>query len=470
MATVAHYIRSEYVPDIDRDRLSREAAHGQTPEDPVDPWQTEPSSAGFFDSRRLANAPPPTFVPAHLPCDEWGTPARAQPAAARATASDPRHGDVATWYRSLGRQGAAADVRQRPLPPPPASSITRCHPSLEAAPGPPSSLPPPVAAPAPAPAPAPASSPSPANAIANANDTGAGAGALSSSARRVPHEGDRDWFISRAISQALSASAPPTPRPSAGGGGGGSLAEMLARHPPSARPFRPPVFLHLGPSNKGWAMLQNQGWSEGEGLGAASASRVGGGGGDARAGTSRLTKEERKAKGTRSDSPSHEGTTEEAEMEHVLLVDDDDDDDDDPVIEVRRKTPAPVIDLTQCDIEEEEGDEDDAEHDRPSSLSPSPPLSPSPSLAPIPFPASAADPIIDRTTSDPRAAQTALLTPLPAILKSDRLGIGLKARTESSGSGGAYRTTIKRVTHSDAALAAHLKAAEHMRRTQQAAR
>jgi len=151
-------------------------------------------------------------------------------------------------------------------------------------------------------------------------------------------------------------------------------------------------------------------------------------------------------------------------MEEVLVLVDDDK--DDPIIEVRRKRPVPVIDLTRSDTEEDEGndddddssendDENDAEHD----------YSHSPSPSPIPLPATseATDP-----PSDPRAAQTALLTPLPTILKSDRLGIGLKAKTESigSGGGGAYRTSVKRVTPNAAALAAHLKAAEDMRRTQ----
>ena len=49
----------------------------------------------------------------------------------------------------------------------------------------------------------------------------------------------------------------------------------------------------------------------------------------------------------------------------------------------------------------------------------------------------------------------ALLTPLPTVLKSDRLGIGLKAKTV-----GPYKTSQKRVTHNAAALAAHAKANE----------
>ena len=52
----------------------------------------------------------------------------------------------------------------------------------------------------------------------------------------------------------------------------------------------------------------------------------------------------------------------------------------------------------------------------------------------------------------------ALLTPLPTVLKSDRLGIGLKAKTV-----GPYKASQKRVTHNAAALAAHVKANEERR-------
>ena len=65
------------------------------------------------------------------------------------------------------------------------------------------------------------------------------------------------------------------------------------------------------------------------------------------------------------------------------------------------------------------------------------------------------------TDSDPRGAQTALLMPLPTILRPDRLRLGLKVKTEDP-----YRTSVKRVTPDAAALAAHVKAAEDMRHTQ----
>jgi len=59
-------------------------------------------------------------------------------------------------------------------------------------------------------------------------------------------------------------------------------------------------------------------------------------------------------------------------------------------------------------------------------------------------------------------ARKALLTPIATVLKSDRLGIGLKAKTV-----GPYKASQKRVTHNAAALAAHVKAAEESRKRKQ---
>ena len=59
----------------------------------------------------------------------------------------------------------------------------------------------------------------------------------------------------------------------------------------------------------------------------------------------------------------------------------------------------------------------------------------------------------------PSPHSTPLLTPIPTILKSDRLGIGLKAKTF-----GPYKESKKRVTHNQAALAAHIRANEEMRK------
>jgi G-patch domain len=175
-------------------------------------------------------------------------------------------------------------------------------------------------------------------------------------------------------------------------------------------------------------MLQNQGWSEGEGLGAGSKSSL-------RRRSNAHAKEtlQEKGKKTRLDSlsppapapmlptsPAQEPATKEEQEEEIII----DDDDDDPIIEVRKKAPVPMIDLTQSDTEDPGEDDDDDDIYSPAS-SPAPPNVSSPTDPDAP--------------GDPRAAQTALLTPLPTILKSDRLGIGLKAKTE-----GPYRSSVKR--------------------------
>jgi hypothetical protein len=186
-------------------------------------------------------------------------------------------------------------------------------------------------------------------------------------------------------------------------------------------------------------MLQNQGWSEGEGLGASSSSNQPtislGGNDDAL----NRTKKDNVRKRTR--LVQEEQATEEQGQEVVLV-----DNDDDPIIEVRKKVHVPIIDLTQSDAEEDEEDDEEDDDNTDDDSSPVPP---------------AMGPTAIATNSDPRAAQTALLTPLPTVLKSDRLGIGLKAKTE-----GQYRSSVKRVTHNAAALAAHIKASEDLRRAQ----
>ena len=60
---------------------------------------------------------------------------------------------------------------------------------------------------------------------------------------------------------------------------------------------------------------------------------------------------------------------------------------------------------------------------------------------------------------DSTSGRKALLTPLPTVLKSDRLGIGLKAKTV-----GPYKASRKRVTHNASALAAHIRAAEELKK------
>ena len=138
--------------------------------------------------------------------------------------------------------------------------------------------------------------------------------------------------------------------------------------------------------------------------------------------------------------PSQERPTKEEE-EEILI----DDDDDDPIIEVRKKAQVPMIDLTQSDTEDEA--EDDEDEDNRDTVNEN-------NNDAIDSPDSASTSDRDH---DPRGKQTALLTPLPTILKSDRIGIGLKAKTE-----GPYRSSVKR---RDAARSANAAAvAEDMRR------
>ncbi|KAB5595889.1 hypothetical protein CTheo_653 [Ceratobasidium theobromae] len=72
-----------------------------------------------------------------------------------------------------------------------------------------------------------------------------------------------NWFISRALSNLPADAAPAR---------SSSLADMLEQAPPSLeKPVQPPVFLHLGPNNRGWGMLRRHGWEEGQPLGLGSA-------------------------------------------------------------------------------------------------------------------------------------------------------------------------------------------------------
>jgi len=211
-------------------------------------------------------------------------------------------------------------------------------------------------------------------------------------------------------------------------------------------------------------MLQNQGWSEGEGLGPGRKSN------DAHAKKETLrTEKEKGKKKMRFDSQppsapasilpistslSQERATQGEQEEEILI----DDDDDDPIIEIRKKAHVPMmIDLTQSDTEsDDEGEDEDDNNDTIDENDDDDDLNLNSRATPT-----SSKTHIESTSDDPRATQTALLTPLPTVLKSDRLGIGLKAKTE-----GPYHSSVKRVTHNAAALAAHVKAAEDRRRTQ----
>ncbi|KAF8158866.1 hypothetical protein K438DRAFT_326864 [Mycena galopus ATCC 62051] len=209
-----------------------------------------------------------------------------------------------------------------------------------------------------------------------------------------------NWFIMNAIT-AQSEPAPPVGVPS-------TLADILAREPPPLPhevKYKPPVFLALGPANKGFTMLQNSGWSEGEPLGPDFARRP-----SARD----IASQDMIA--TLSGNP----------METMVKVEA-----LDGPTGNRKGTvvPTEIIDLTMSDSESEESGVDEQN--------------------------------IDNASIGGHAgpSRKALITPISTVLKSDRLGIGLKAKTI-----GPYKASQKRITHNAAAMAAHVKAAEALRK------
>jgi len=110
--------------------------------------------------------------------------------------------------------------------------------------------------------------------------------------------------------------------------------------------------------------------------------------------------------------------------ESVTKTEEVEEDMDDDVKEIRR---VEVVDLTLSDSEEEK-EEEGQNHDRDAN-----------------------------PTFNPH--HTALITPIATVLKSDRLGIGLKAMTT-----GPHKASLKRVTHSAEAIKAHNRANEAVQR------
>ncbi|KAG1745983.1 uncharacterized protein EDB91DRAFT_135963 [Suillus paluster] len=335
MATVAHHIRSDYNPE-DRERLEKET--GQIPIDEAEEWNTAPT---FSAARR---APPPSFVPARIQYDEWGSAVSLTHAISSNT--PPPDSGTSKWYRALTRDNSVSGNVN--LPPARPSS-------------------------------APSEAPKPKTEATTKNN----------------------WFIKRAL-QSEPSTKPSSPAP--------SLADLLARDPPplpSEGRFVPPVWLAIGPSNKGFNLLQKSGWNEGEGLGA------------------------HVARPPRPRSPAHKSNGAESISYAPLRGASVPAGDQKP-----RDIQPDLIDLTQSDSESE--DDFESFHQ-----------SPSLPLVPVSSAYKGTDP----------HSQKSLLTPIPTILKSDRLGIGLKAKTE-----GPYKQSKKRVTHNQAALASHIRAAEELRR------
>lgn len=380
MATVTHYIYSYYDA---KDREALEIATGQTSshqhteveDDSADPWQTESS---FGARRRLANAP--RFVPAVFSYDEvnnmMGIPKHLLTPPTR---EEPKS-EVSAWYRSLtsSRSSPGSELESNSAAPPPRASTAPAEhsPLLIDSTSQPTSQP---AEPAAKP-------------------------------RIRPDK--NNWFITRALRSEPS-SKPATPAP--------TLADILAREPPalsSQQAVKPPVFLALGPSNRGWSMLQQQGWNEGEGLGANAPRR------QPKPSIAATTSTRSRAKGKEVDR----GLVKQEELEVQLDLDGE-------ISEVRK---VEVVDLTLSDSDDDNEAYEKLDTERSPSSEPQQPV----------------------TSTEPLEAHSKpILTPIPTILKSDRLGIGLKAKTV-----GPYKASKKRVTHNQAALAAHTKEAEELRR------
>ncbi|KAK0221912.1 hypothetical protein IW262DRAFT_1376800 [Armillaria fumosa] len=227
-----------------------------------------------------------------------------------------------------------------------------------------------------------------------------------------------NWFIQNALRSEPSSSSSST----------SSLADLLARDPPprpSEVKYKPPVWLAIGPSNKSFSMLKKRGWNEGEALGADVVRRRRPE--HAIQPSRKVTQRpvESVAKGEVMEVEFGHGDGEIKDVQKVQVVDLTLDSDEDSDADSGSTVAGSLV-------KEELGDEEiQSSEDSPSYAPPS--------------------------TSERKA----LLTPIPTILKSDRLGIGLKAKTV-----GPYKASQKRVTHSAAALAAHTRAGEALRQRQ----
>ncbi|KDQ62300.1 hypothetical protein JAAARDRAFT_455313 [Jaapia argillacea MUCL 33604] len=243
MATVTHYIRSSYDPESQREGLL--AATNQPPDQPsndsdsastsgtsyyrfsrtqdvegggLDPWVTEST---FSAQRRVAGAP--RFVKAIIRDGEWGMVGPDESGKGKERERERGEEGVAGWYRKMvlerERSGTSGVTMDHTVKDGTSTSVSA-----------PPSLP---SSPKPTPQPHP----------------------LQPNRPRK-----QNWFVSKPLSM------PGTPAPTRKE----TLADILARSPPpDAREGRVevPVFLGLGPENRGWGMLERSGWREGEGLG-----------------------------------------------------------------------------------------------------------------------------------------------------------------------------------------------------------
>ena len=243
-----------------------------------------------------------------------------------------------------------------------------------------------------------------------------------------------DWFVpnvSSYSSPTTSGSGSPTqgPRPPP------TLADMLARDPPpnkSQEAYIPPTWVMLPPSNPGFRMLQKSGWSEGEPLGPYFARRQ-----------NSVHQEQGPGAG-----PSNLGKRKAAVVTRTTEIEIEGYDD---IVEIKKEQ---VIDLTVSDDgESASSNDEDVSDEGVMELDDETPLPHNPPSA-----SSNHTSVQSSLPHGEGHGGKALLTPLPTVLKSDRLGIGLKAKTV-----GPFKASQKRVTRNAAALATHVKANEERR-------
>ncbi|PPQ76621.1 hypothetical protein CVT24_011326 [Panaeolus cyanescens] len=409
MATISHHVYSHYDPE-ERELLEKETGQLDEPEDDLtsdEAWKREASKAS-----RPVKKPPPRFVSAVRPYDDWMM-SKPTHSTTLDTSQNALGNSLSSWYRSLNRK-ADNNTTNTTNPTTQNSENVKSNSSLPSAPS------------------------SSSQAMERS----------SSSHIMIPKESrsKNNWFIMNA----LSTTSPPARPVSAP-----SLSDILDRDPPpvpsQGKKFTPPVWMEIGPSNKGFELLQRSGWNEGEALGPTVARR--------KPETDlHLTDESDemiplsdKSKGKAQESPRNSSAIRQRRVEVKVEGYDD-------VSELRDVT---VIDLTASDSETEDieilenvevssTDAFSAEQQAGSSATSMPSTNinhaengHSETMS------------IDESIYEP----TALLTPIPTVLKSDRLGIGLKAKTV-----GPYKASMKRVTHNAAALATHMKAAEESRK------
>ncbi|KAJ2935122.1 hypothetical protein H1R20_g1914, partial [Candolleomyces eurysporus] len=381
MATVAHTIYSHYDPD-DRELLERET--GQRPvdleNDAEAQWRNE--AGQIYKKPTLAGAP--VFVPAKIADGEWASYSASAPTLASTLKGKDEKESVAGWYKNL-----TAGVSANPSPGP-STSIAPTAPTNHNRPK-----------------------------YRTATDK-------------------NTWFIQNAISSASapsssssiplpfsigssdSASTTPAPPP--------TLADILERDPPPSNSdpkLKHPVWIALGPGNKGFGMLQRSGWNEGESLGPYA---------------QRLRREKEidvstllsDSEGTSGSGKLSKGKEREdrstVKVEYVEVpikgkrkrISPDDDDD---IMELKK---VEVVDLTE--VSDEDSDEEEEEEE---------------------------EEIEEASLEEGQDSQvdsyghggTALLTPISTILKTDKLGIGLKPKLTSSAlTKGAYRVPVLKNT------------------------